>query len=235
MFRHHEYACALETFRDAVQAMKFATETGIAKQQQVLDDELSNAQQRASRRTATLATSSIDNSRTASPMEVISTQEDSAAVLSIISVTLTSTRMYFPILIDPIDDHSLSGTQIDDGSIELESSIMIRNYGLAHAALASNMTELGLQKTHLDRSYRLFTLAKAAVYRIQEEYPGAVIHENVLLFELLLSYDLLQTSIQLKMDNSWIVEHSENYQYIISWIRSHSGLIATGCKAAPAA
>jgi hypothetical protein len=232
LLTRQENAAALEMFRDAVLAMKIAASDRDCQQN---FDELAQLWMRASQRVAQLKETTEHSEKQQCNLKVISTGADSAAVLSLLVDTPHTTKLILPMSIDPIDEVDLRHQGFYVDNIDLESCILMRNFGLAHAGLATASKEPSLKELHCDKSYRLLTLAKALFHKLHERDTGAEMFEHVLLFEVLLEYDLLQTSIQLGRERNRVVEHNESFQCMVFWIHAQESVIAHGCNSAPAA
>jgi hypothetical protein len=126
------------------------------------------------------------------------------------------------------------GIHVMNNSIDLESCILVRNYGLAYGGLAQTATDSSLRLSHLNKSYRLLTLAQVVLEKLYESDADAGTCKNVPLLELLLKYDLLQTSVQLPLDNDRICEH-DDFLFVVFWVQAQDSHISVGCKAAAAA
>jgi hypothetical protein len=101
----------------------------------------------------------------------------------------------------------------------------MRNFGIAHAGAARASVEPDITAFFFRKSYHCFSLSKAILLKLHENDQDAKMKENVLLFELLLEYDLLHVSVQLGM-NMRIIEHNENLIRIITWIQAQEDLTA---------
>jgi hypothetical protein len=139
----------------------------------------------------------MDESSKHFPTEVISTQADPAAVLELLSCFPSATRMILPVAIQPIaEDSKLRHRHlcVNESNIEVECCILLRNYGLAFTHLAMSYLENDNESPLLRKSHHLFTLAKAVLHRLYEKDADAELCEQTVLVELLLEFDLLQTS-----------------------------------------
>lgn len=222
--RKHEQALA--TFREAVHYMKIANDadgTSDAYTQQH-PDESTNARMSDSSCDVPLASnakSQMDESSKHFPTEVISTQADPAAVLELLSCVPSAARMILPVAIQPIaEDSKLRHRHlcVNESNIEVECCILPRNYGLAF--------------THLAMSYLENDNESPLLY---EKDADAELCEQTVLVELLLEFDLLQTSALLGMDRFQISYHLEKFQAVYFWARLQESVISIGCKSAPAA
>lgn len=108
----------------------------------------------------------------------------------------------------------------------------MRNYGLVHLDLANTTAEPSRKRMHLDKAYRLFTLAKTVLHKLHEKEVDTEMSETFLLLEMLLEYDLLQSSVQLGM-GSVVGEHNEQFQCLFFFIQATDSIVAY--RAAPAA
>lgn len=231
LVRRQHSACAIESFRDAIQAMKTAVSTANTEQD---DEELSRILKRASRSeiiVKALADKSSESS-SATPrsplMEVIFSRASLATIFSLLSATPRSTWILLPLSMEmESESRSSEGGSImgnnDDETIDLESGMLMRNFGIAHAGAAHAAVEPILKTSILRKSYQCFRLAKVILHKIHENDTSAKTSENVLLLELLLEYDLLHVSVQLGME-SRIMEHNENLLRIIAWIHAQDDL-----------
>lgn len=230
--RRREYAHALEMFRDAVHALKFAASDMNDSHD---NEQLHHIMMRASPRTAN-GTPLIDKSKDfpgCSPTEIISSKVDSTSVLTRLASN-TAAPLILPMSIDPEDENNLKHQEFhfEFCNIDMESCILMRNYGLTHLDLANATTEPSRKSLHLDKAYRLLTLAKTVLLRLHEKDVNTEMSETFLLLEMLLEYDLLQTSAQLGLGVP-VDEHNEQFQCIFFFIQATDSIF--GYRAAPAA
>jgi hypothetical protein len=76
-------------------------------------------------------------------------------------------------------------------------------------------------------------VAKTVLHRLYEK--DAELCEAIVLVELLLEFDFLQTSMMLGMDRYQISDHIEAFHGSFYWARLQESVISKGCISAPAA
>jgi hypothetical protein len=237
--RRQEYGEALESFRSAMQAMKIAAGSSVESRHD--EEQLCQFLMRASHRAACISNAMVEELPKRHAMDMISSQSAATDALSMLANVTNTSRMILPMVIDKtqeVDETNLrkyTGIHVMNNNIDLESCILVRNYGLAYGGLAQTDTDSSLRMSHLSKSYRLLTLAKVVLEKLYESDTDAGTCDNVLLLELLLKYDLLQTSVQLPLEKDRISEHEEDFQFIVFWIQAQDSLISVGSKAAAAA
>jgi hypothetical protein len=132
--------------------------------------------------------------------------------------SIGTSSLLLPISIDSREEEEAcryQGFHMDSSNIDLESCIIIRNYGLSHASFANISAESSVKTQHLEKSYRLFTLANIVNLNLNEEdITNIEWDEYVPQLELLLTYDLLQTSMRLGLDPYQVAEYPKHFESI---------------------